>query len=269
MRLSLLTFNTLGTPLFAPDITKRYRKLAKLLDASNTTFVCLQEVTTYYHLFLLKKHLKQYPYVAYQKFLYGPKGGLVIFSKLPLEKVSYREFRSLGQLTNISFYTRLLRNGLLMCRVKDLNLTLLTTHLMCDFVFDWAPDNKLYPQVEQQILDVIAQTNEFEKTKQSFIACGDFNINKNSRLYKLLLTKTKLTDSFANKNHATYSSHRVPYHFSVDKEVQIDHIFYHSNKPKLTVVNRALLFKDKEKFANNTLGFLSDHIGLTITFDVV
>src|SRR5579859_5047445 len=80
-KLSLLTFNTLGTPLFAPDISKRYRRVAHLINIGDYDIVYLQEVFTYYHLYILKNILKNFPYVVYQKNSFGPKGGIVIFSK--------------------------------------------------------------------------------------------------------------------------------------------------------------------------------------------
>src|SRR6266581_4083346 len=133
MSLSLLTFNTFGAPYFARKIKQRYQKIAEIINAENIDILCLQEVSTYYHLFLLKKYIRHYPYHCYRKYLFGPKGGVVIFSKIPLEKCSYSTFSALGKLHN---YTQLIKNGMLICKIKGQKTYLLTTHLISDFEFD-------------------------------------------------------------------------------------------------------------------------------------
>ena len=268
MKFSLISLNTLGTPFFAPRITKRYKKIASLLNTSNATVICLQEIPTYYHLSLFRRALTNYPHVCYQKFLYGPKGGLVIFSKLPLENCAFHEFNTLGKLTNIAFYTRLLRNGILSCQIKDTKTTILTTHLLCDFHFEKAPGNKLYPIVQKQVEDVIDRVKELEKKGQLFL-CGDFNIKKHSLLYKQILKETKVTDVFADRDKATYAPSRVPYKFFVAKDAQIDYLFYSGSKRNITLTKKDFVLEKEEKLTNGKPSFLSDHIGLMGTFDIV
>lgn len=269
MKFSLITFNTLGTPFFAPHITQRYKKIASLFNISDATVICLQEVTTYYHLTLLQKQLTNYPYHCYQKFIYGPKGGLAIFSKIPLENCAFNRFTALGKLTNIAFYTRLLRNGVLSCQLKGTKTTILTTHLLCDFHFDKAPGNRLYPIVQKQIEDIIAQINQLQAKDHNIFLCGDFNIQKHTQLYKHLLKETKLKDTFADNNKATYDHNRIPYKFFVKKDAQIDYLFYHGKKPHVTLTKKDVVLGKKETLANGKKYFLSDHIGLMGTFDIV
>src|SRR5207302_1964114 len=101
-----------------------------------------------------------FPFVAYQPSLFGPKGGVVIFSRLPIENHTFYHFSALGSFKNLSFYTRLLRNGMLVCKIKDTPLTILNTHLVTDFEFEESSTNHLYSYVKNQVEEVIQKVNE-------------------------------------------------------------------------------------------------------------
>src|SRR5882672_6943780 len=109
--LSLVTFNTLGTPFFAPDITKRYKKIGQLINEGDFDVICLQEVFTYYHLMLLQKKITKFPYVCYEKAFAGPRGGLVIFSKLPLSNQDYQTY-SFPSNAHAPFYWKIATQGI-------------------------------------------------------------------------------------------------------------------------------------------------------------
>src|SRR6266404_5089093 len=148
-RLSILSFNTLGTPFFAPYITKRYRKTAEIINNGDFDIVCLQEVFTYYHFFLFQKKLKQYPYAVYQKNPFGPRGGLAIFSKIPLIDPKFRSF-SYPEKTFVPLYTKLAQQGILSAEIKELSLRIATTHFSSDTVHELTPANKLYNLIHSQ-----------------------------------------------------------------------------------------------------------------------
>src|SRR4051812_31083694 len=106
---SFLTFNTLGTPILSPNLRARYHKIAKMLNDSHVDIVCLQEVQTYYHVHVLKKFMRSYPYVLFNKNFVGPKGGLAIFSKIPLETHQFFTYTNLGDLHNFTIYSRFMK----------------------------------------------------------------------------------------------------------------------------------------------------------------
>ncbi|HZE86796.1 MAG TPA: endonuclease/exonuclease/phosphatase family protein [Methylomirabilota bacterium] len=268
MQLSLLNFNTLGTPFFAPFITKRYQAFAKIINENPLDILCLQEVATYYHLSLLRKYLQGFPFVAYEKQLYGPQGGVVIFSKIPFEKIYFQSFSALGSFKNLSFYTRLLRNGMLIVKLKNLPFTLMTTHLVSDFEFDESPTNHLYPYVKNQVEEVIQQVNNISKDNTSILVTGDFNLKKHSKLYKTLLQKTKVTDVFPEK-FPTYYRERLDYKFKGKTSERIDFVFIKEREKNIRVLAHSYLFDKKEQISNKKLNYLSDHIGLKINFDIV
>src|SRR6266567_3668477 len=130
-KLSLLTFNTLGTPFFAPDISKRYRRIAHLINTGDYDVVCLQEIFTYYHLYIFRNILNQFPYVVYQKNPLGPRGGLVIFSKFKLVNPRFITF-SYPQNTYVPVYTKIAQQGMLSAEIDQTSLRIITTHLASD-----------------------------------------------------------------------------------------------------------------------------------------
>lgn len=268
MKFSLLSFNTLGTPFFAPNITLRYQAIAQTIAQQNLDIVCFQEVVTYYHVFQLKKYLKMYPHFVYKKSLFGPKGGLLIASKVPIASWSFKPFTSFGSFKNKSFYSNLLQNGMLICTLKDLPLVLLNTHTVSDFEFEWSPTNHLYryvkSQVEQIIKEITAQTSEGKR----IIAMGDFNMKKNSRLYKYLLDQTKASDVFKKDSFPTYHSERLNYKFNGKTSERIDFVLLTGLKTS-SVVSQSYVFDKQVRLANKKTSYLSDHIGLKVDFDIV
>lgn len=261
--LSLLTFNTLGTPLFAPMIKLRYERFSKLLNEGNYDILCLQEVTTYYHLSLLKKNLTKYPYRAYKKFLYGPKGGIVIFSKVPLENVRYDSFTALGSLT---MYTQLVRNGILSCTVKDLPVRILNTHLITDFEYKASTKNRFYKYVGLQIEETAAMIEQLVASEHAVITVGDFNVAKNDAQYKAFLKQSNAIDLFKDHDFPTYYKERYKWRFLASKSVRIDYIFLNDKYDRIQIKSTEHVFKDKVQLSATKKNYLSDHIGLLTNF---
>jgi len=267
MKFSLLDFNTQGTPFYSPDLTLRYKKFSELIATEDPDIICFQEVSTYYHLFLLKKHLK-YPFFLYEKFFHGPKGGLVIASKIALEKVAFKKFVTLGSLKDISFWSQVVQNGMLICKCKDRPLFIINTHTFSDFEFEWSPTNHLYRFVKSHIEQIVTEINSLTLQGNKLIVAGDFNMKKNSRLYKYILEQTKALDVFKKDSFPTYYRERLNYKFKGKTSERIDFIFL--NNIKATQILTTAHVLDKQvKLANKKLSYLSDHIGLKVNFDIV
>jgi endonuclease/exonuclease/phosphatase family metal-dependent hydrolase len=260
---SLLSFNTLGTPFFAPSITDRYKKMAEFIETSGIDVVCLQEVTTYYHVHLLKKFLKSYPYQVYKKFFLGPKGGLVIFSKLPLESVRYDGFSELGSLTT---YTRYLRNGVLSCRLKNFPIRIMNTHLISDFEYKSSLKNPYYIYLKKQVQEASILMSRFAKTEDSVVMVGDFNLTYEDPAYKDLISSTKAKDLFAKDTSPTYFGDRYNWKYNTEGSVRIDYIFLLDKYDRISVESLDHAFTDKVQITPKTRNYLSDHIGLLAKF---
>ena len=106
--LSLISFNTMGLFNFdsfkgffsSINLVKRQNKIVEVLAKQNADIIALQEVHTYAFLKKLRSKLTSHKYVAYKHLFYGPRGSLVIFSKLPLEQIKYVDFQDRGALFN-------------------------------------------------------------------------------------------------------------------------------------------------------------------------
>ena len=265
--ISFLTFNTFGRPLFAPKTKQRYKKIAKTVTESGIDIACFQEVSTYYHLSLLKKYLPDYPYCGYKKFIYGPKGGVVIFSKLPFEETSYTSYSSLGGFKNISLYSHLLRNGMLVCKLKDMPLYIINTHLTTDFEFKWSAQNRFYNFVRLQVEEAAVLMNELAKD-YAVIMAGDFNMAKDAALYLTLLETTNAKDLFQKFSFPTYHNDRLTHRLIGKTSDRIDFVFLKQEKEKVTNVMPTHMFESQMKLNDGTMSYLSDHVGLKITFSL-
>lgn len=268
MKYSIVTFNTQGTPFFSPDINGRYKAFSKILNKESPDIICFQEISTYYHLLLLKKYLK-YPYFTYKSSFHGPKGGLVTASKVPIESVTFKNFTTLGSFNNISFISRIVQNGLLLTKIKDDSLLVMNTHTFSDFEYEWSPTNQLYRYVKAQVEQLVTESNKQQENHQHVILTGDLNIKKNSRLYKFIVEKAGAIDLFKSEDFPTYYKERLDYKFKGKISARIDFMFLMTNKKKLYNSTIKHLFTEKVPLNKNTSSFLSDHIGLqaTISFN--
>jgi len=256
--ISLLTFNTLGIPFFAPDITKRYKKISELINDGNYDIVCLQELFTYYNLYLFKTALPEYRYVFYQKNPLGPKGGLVIFSKFELLDKAFFTY-TFPTKAHVPFFAHVAQPGILSAVIKHYDIRLLTTHLSSDIVSNLSPKNKFYALIQNQSKEAAALIKQYTKSGKSIIFAGDFNIDKYSQLYREFITNTHLSDIFKKDEISTYSNDRIKGFYS-EPPGRIDYIFISPQNIHSIATNH--VFSEKETLANGKKSFLSDHIGL-------
>jgi exonuclease III len=258
-KLSLLTFNTLGVPFFAPDITKRYKKIAQLINDSDYDIVCLQELFSYYHLFLFKKNLKNFPYIAYQKNPLGPRGGLVIFSKLPLSKPNFHTY-SIPKNARFPFHARFEKKGVLSSIIEPFSITISTTHLTSDDEHNLTPKNDYYSLIKSQSIEAANVFNNYAKSGQPIIMTGDFNIAKHSILYNEFLEATHANDIFEKDETATYYKERLGFYFKALASNRIDYIFYKAKNVQILTIEN--VFVEEEAIGKRKKSYLSDHIGL-------
>jgi endonuclease/exonuclease/phosphatase family metal-dependent hydrolase len=264
-KLSLVTFNTLGVPFFAPNITKRYKKIAQLINDSDYDIVCLQELFSYYHLFLFKNNLKKFPNVAYQKNLLGPRGGLAIFSKLQLNNPDFHTY-SIPKNARFPFHTKLVQNGVLSSIIEPFSIRICTTHLTSDIEHNLTPKNDYYNLIKAQSIEAANVFNNYAKSGQPIIMTGDFNIAKHSLLYKEFLETTHANDVFEKDETATYYNERLGFYFKALASNRIDYIFYKTkNIVPLTIEN---IFIEEVAIRKHKKTYLSDHIGLHCTLSV-
>jgi sphingomyelin phosphodiesterase 2 len=259
-RFSLATLNTLGIPFLSPSPRERYKALAQEFESLGVDIINLQEVHTYGLLKVLKDRLPSYPHVVYERSFVGPKGGLVTFSRHPLEKLQFTLFTFASQPTNWRFL-RLFGffKGTLVSKRIDVPLVIFNTHLTANGVGNWSRGSKLYPVHESQ-LDQLSKLIEHVTGKECLgVVSGDFNIPKCSELYRRFVDLSQAKDVFGEDDTPTFHSEFL----LAGKQVhRIDYIFTYSPGAKVEVNDSSLLFQNKVQLLNGKTSFLSDHIGL-------
>ncbi len=267
LKLTLICFNTMGAFSFdslhgfwdSINFIKRQKKIAEILEKEDVDLIFLQEVHTYSFLNILRKQLTKYPYVIYKKYLYGPKGGLVMFSKHKVEKTEYIDFEIRGSLTNTSFIAHIIRNGALVCKLKNYPVYILNAHITPNLDHDYSMKNRFSKYNSAQLAQLSEIINNHSKKKRDLIAAGDFNTAKDSLIYKDFIKNAKLEDLFKRLHTPTQHQSFLPKHKKVKR---IDYIFLRMNTGKIKIQNTIEIFNKKEILGNNKKRFLSDHIGL-------
>lgn len=254
MELRIISLNTFGAPFFSKSISKRFGLIAETFNKEQPDIICLQEVVLYQHLKLLKATLKNYPYCSYKRFLLGPKGGLVIFSKLPVESTVFFDFTDRGSLRNKSVVGRIMRFGILGIRIKDAPITIFTTHLIPNSDGVWTRNNRFTKYLQSQLFQLSGVIADERRWKRDIILAGDFNIQPDTFLYEEFLKNSGLTDIFTANRGIT--RHESP---AENLEAQtIDFIFHSSQVKQLST---AYIFQSPLRKNGNDF-YLSNHIGL-------
>lgn len=258
MTIRIVSLNTFGAPFLSKDIGKRFRLIADSLQGENPDIICLQEVVLYPHLRLLKKLLADYPYVKYKRFLYGPKGGLVIFSKLPLEGSAFINFSDRGSLRNKSLVARIMRYGVLSVRLSGMPITIYNTHLTPNMDVEYTEENRFTKFSASQLAQIARIVQQELKWKRNVIIAGDFNIPHDSFLYEDFLKTSGLRDVFAARREPTYHEEFLP---EGKDGHTIDYIFVSASNAAVRTLATDYVIERPVKHNGEHL-YLSDHIGL-------
>jgi len=261
---SLATLNTLGIPFLPPYPKERYKVVAQEFERLELDVINLQEVHTYGLLKVLKDRLPSYPHVVYERSFVGPKGGLVTFSRHPLEKLRFTLFTFATQPTNWRFLRLLgFYKGTLVSKMMNVPLVIFNTHLTANGAGDWSRGSRLYPAHEAQLEQLSKLIGQVTGKESISVVSGDFNIPKCSELYRRFVGLSQAKDAFGQDETATFHSEFLP---AGKQTHRIDYIFTYSSETKVEVNDSSLLFHDKVQLLNGKSSYLSDHIGLRAVF---
>lgn len=255
--MGMFSFDSVRGFLSSINFNKRQKKIANVLKEENADIITLQEVHTYSFLNILKKTLKDYPYVGYKRFIYGPRGGLVTFSKFHLENIDYINFKERGTFLNTSFIARVIRNGVLACRLKGLPVYILNAHTTPNLDHNYIKNNRFIKFTNAQLKQIAEVVKELSESNTHIILAGDFNVAKNAVSYKNFLRASGTEDIFKDHELPTQHQEYLP---SKKKVKRIDFIFLKSPHAKIKAVEH--IFTKKYYISNKRYVYLSDHIGL-------
>lgn len=257
-KISITTFNILGLPILPINTYYRLHKTATILNSLDTDIINLQEVFTYRHLEILKKKMVNFRYCVYEKFIFGPKGGLVTFSKLPIKRHKYVSFSLYSAFLEKLFLSK----GILISKISNISAFIVNTHLTTNKDNDWSSGGRSYIIHKTQIVNLYKPINLIKNYKFMVIS-GDFNIAKKSALYNELVATLDSRDLFKKYNSPTFHEEFMS---EGQNSNRIDYLFVRMKKKnKFKVIKTEHLFEKKMVKINVNKGFLSDHIGLKAT----
>ncbi|RZT19728.1 endonuclease/exonuclease/phosphatase family metal-dependent hydrolase [Kribbella sp. VKM Ac-2569] len=204
-RLTVASLNTRGVPLFSSNLRSRYIAIAEAFETSDADVVNLQEVLTYYHLQLLRRSMPSYR-ASFRPSAAGPAGGLVTFSRHPVTAATYRRFPSpsVSALPRITRLTASLK-GVLTTTLPG--LAILNAHLSANHDGDWSLTSR-YHRLHQAQLTTLAQY--VGTVEEPAVLTGDFNIARDSSLYRDFLGNSRLADAFGDDCPPTFHQAYLP-----------------------------------------------------------
>lgn len=259
--LNLVTLNCFGVP-FVQNTRARLTTIARELDSTPADVVCLQEVQLSRYVPLLDRGFSRYPFVAFEPFFYAPKGGLLTFSRRPIDKTDFTLYPERGWWHTPSLADRLLHKGILATELSHAGqrIIVLNTHLTANYDGDWSPTNR-YARLEQaQLRRLATLVNELDPESILIIA-GDFNIPRHSWLYDEFVDATGVIDPLAGDTQPTY----YPV-FTLSRRYQqpIDHIFVRPPAGCDLTATAEFIFDAEVPLTSGHVGRVSDHTGIRV-----
>lgn len=262
---SLLTLNCFGVP--TGKTRQRLLTLAQLLNRSDATVVCLQEVQLHTYRHLLTQACTAYPYHATWPLFHAPRGGLLTLGRLPLTQLDYTLYRDRGRWYTLSLMDWLLHKGALRTNtlVAEQPIVVFNTHLNANYSGDWRPANA-FARVEQQQLMELAELVAAQPDELLVLVAGDFNIPRGSPLYAEFLAASGLIDPLAADVRPTYRVlPGLPGRFSL----ALDFALYRAPALRNLTVQADIVLCEKQSMLDGSMRYLSDHCGieLRLTWD--
>ena len=261
---SLLSLNTFGIPFFLS--WGRLIRLAKHLERLGPTIICLQEIQQNAYIPLLIRCLPTYPYRAIFPHIYAPKGGLGIFSRVPLTQQRFEPYPDRGLRYFITFADWALFKGVLVGRLqtKGVDVFILNTHMNANYSGDWHPRNSLALVQHRQIHKISALLGKMPG-EALIILCGDLNFPRASYLYEELVVKNGLTDPLRDDPRPTYRPFpMVPSRW----KTSLDYILYRLPHEKNFKIQADIIPIEDSSQKNIFRRFLTDHCALKLDISI-
>lgn len=234
--LNILTFN-LGLVPFRRHPYQRIRLFARQIDTVGADIINLQEIHTYDSFWLLRRYLvESHPFVCYKHSTYGPKAGLVTFSKVPLH---------VKRLVSFS-----VNKGVLISEL-DNGVLIANTHLIANKAGDWSRASRYYPLHEAQLDRLNELFSRPDYKARPIVLTGDFNVARSSDLYEHFTKGSLWQDASGQDGAPTFHSEFLPQGRTPQR---IDYVF---TRGDIEVKKAVRAFEGE---IDGT--YVSDHMGL-------
>lgn len=261
---NLVTFNCFGVP-FLPNTRVRLHTMARELNHDAVDAVCLQEIQYASYIPLLNRGFTRFPFLAFEPFIYAPKGGLLTLSRWPIENTCFSVYPERGWWHTPSLADHLLHKGVLVTKIPygDQQIVIMNTHLTANYNNNWSTSNR-YALLEQSQLRQLATIVNDQDKDSIIVIAGDFNIPRRSWLYDEFVAATGVLDPLAEDSKPTQFLFRaLPSRY----QQAIDHVFIRPPAHSQLTATAELLFEDKIRLISGRLGRLSDHMAIKLTLE--
>ena len=261
--MKLLTFNCCGFPPLAPGTKSRMQSIARAVASIDPDIAAFQEVFFHRYTRALGDILgPRLPYCFFHSRLGRfPAGGLVLFSRFPIKAGSFSAYKARGPLLGKSIVGHLNKKGMLMARLKDPPLNIITTHLLPNFDGNHT-DQGRYGRIQAaQLAQFLTQVNSLDKNIP-LVIMGDFNFPPDCVFYERLIKEGALSDPLAHDPRPTGFGEWCKDGKVRAKPKRIDYIL--SRQQTVTsrsVITARLIFQDRLK-KDHPKNYLSDHCGI-------
>lgn len=257
--LRLLTFNLFGVPLMQ-STRARILTLARELNTAPLDVLLFQEVQLARYVPLLRENLTRFPHVAFEPFLYAPKGGLVTFSRWPILKTDFALYEKRGHWHTPALADWMLHKGALITEValEPVPVLVVNTHLVANYTADWSPQSRYVRHQHAELRQLERLFRGLDHRLLRVIA-GDFNIPRGAWLYHEFMQATGAVDPLAESIDPTYRPiFPLPGRYSQ----ALDHVFIHPPRGHALEASAKLVFRDKRQLVTGQWAYLSDHIAI-------
>jgi len=230
---------------------ERYGVIGREFDGSEVDVINFQEVLTYYHLRRLVRSMPSYRFVSFRRSVAGPAGGLVTFSRGPVMATRYVRLSAPRGLPGMTGLKAALK-GTLVTRLPFGYVV--NTHPIANMDGDWSESNRFYGLHREQLASL---ADVVDALPGPAVVCGDFNVPRESDLFRDFITKTHLIDAYAGTCPPTFHAEFLP----PDRPSQcIDFILLTG---AVTVESADVMFAGKLQMSGGP-AFVSDHVGLRV-----
>jgi endonuclease/exonuclease/phosphatase family metal-dependent hydrolase len=260
----ILTLNC----LWQGNARSRLDAIGRVLDESEVDFLCLQEVTRRRNVPLLERRLKSYGRAEYRPYGIAVTGGLVSFSRRPIERSSFEVFRGRGPHWTLGWVDRLMRKGFLISwlRLDSLPMVVINTHFLANYDEDWTPGNRFAMEQMNDLTQLAEAIARLDRSALVIVA-GDLNIPATSPMFEDFVSSCELHDVFACAPSAVPSTIRPS--TASSPALAIDRILYRHPSNEPLAVTARLRFEEPLQLSNSRTVFASDHLAVEaeIVFD--
>ncbi|MFC1521017.1 endonuclease/exonuclease/phosphatase family protein [Elusimicrobiota bacterium] len=268
MVLKFLSYNCSALPLLTHNVSERLEKFTVEVAKYNPDIIVLQELSFTCYLEMLKKGLKDWPYVFCEPRILGAiSGAIAVFSKVPFSKTAFQAYEHQGTYFGHSIVAKLSKKGLICVEFDNPKMRLIHTHLIPDYREEYSPGKYFSGILEDQMeemLSFIEDKNQHEPNVP-VVLLGDLNFPPETYLYKRLKSRFDSVDCMEKAE--------PPPHFSNDQfwsapgvplcKGRLDYVLL--NPPSAwKVVSSQFVFKESFKTSSGVTTMISDHLGVLV-----